>query len=134
MKAISIRGPWWWMILNIGKTIENRDWPTSQRGRVLIHASKGMTRDEYYSAADFAMAAVSNEYRGRGIVMPSWRQMPRGGIVGSVEIVDCVLESDNPWFMGRYGFVLRDPVVLPFREFRGQLGFFDVPDEYGRAA
>ena len=134
MKAISIRGPWWWMILNIGKIIENRDWPTTQRGRVLIHASKGMTGDEYMAAVDFARTAVAPEYRGKGIVVPPWREMKRGGIVGSVEIVDCVRQHDSPWFMGAYGWVLRDPVVLPFREFRGSLGFFNVPDEYGRAA
>jgi hypothetical protein len=51
----------------------------------------------------------------------------RGGIVGSVEIVDCVTDSDSHWFMGLYGFVLRDPLLLPFTPWRGQLGFFDVP-------
>ena len=54
--------------------------------------------------------------------------MDRGGIIGSVEIVDCVTESKSPWFFGRYGFVLRNPVALPFRPFKGMLGFFDVPE------
>jgi hypothetical protein len=40
MKALSVRAPWWWYILHGGKDIENRDWPTRVRGRVLIHASK----------------------------------------------------------------------------------------------
>jgi hypothetical protein len=47
MKALSIRQPWAWLILHAGKDIENRDWPTRFRGRFLIHAAKGMTRDEY---------------------------------------------------------------------------------------
>ena len=54
--------------------------------------------------------------------------LERGGIVGSVEIVDCVTESASPWFVGRYGFVLRDPKPLPFTQWKGQLGFFDVPE------
>ncbi|MER8754134.1 ASCH domain-containing protein [Mesorhizobium sp. M0976] len=45
--ALSVRQPWPWAILHGGKDIENRDWPTKIRGRVCLHASKGMTRDEY---------------------------------------------------------------------------------------
>ena len=45
MKALSVRAPWWWAILN-GKPVENRDWYTSQRGRVYIHASKFWKIDE----------------------------------------------------------------------------------------
>jgi len=56
------------------------------------------------------------------------KNIERGGIIGSVEIVDCVTESNSRWFMGRYGFVLRDPKPLPFIPWKGQLGFFDVPD------
>src|SRR3990167_9411398 len=52
MKALSIRQPWAWLILHAGKDIENRGWPTSFRGRFLIHASKGMTRAEYELADD----------------------------------------------------------------------------------
>jgi ASCH domain len=44
MKAPSIRQRWAWLIVNGHKDIENRAWPTKFRGRVLIHASKGMTR------------------------------------------------------------------------------------------
>lgn len=32
LPAISIRQPWAWLILNAGKDIENRDWPTNFRG------------------------------------------------------------------------------------------------------
>lgn len=35
MIALSIRQPWAWHILHSGKDIENRDWPTKFRGRVL---------------------------------------------------------------------------------------------------
>lgn len=115
MKAISIRQPWAWLILNAGKDIENRDWPTRFRGRILIHASKGMTRDEYEEAQGLSPEP-----------MPAFGELERGGIVGSVEIIGCVTDSCSPWFMGRYGFELAKPEKLPFRPYRGQLGIFDV--------
>lgn len=121
MKALSIRQPWAWLILNGGKDVENREWPTRYRGRVLVHAAKGMTRDEFQSAAIFAFGRIGMAS------LPPMDNLQRGGIVGSVEIVDCVQRSSSHWFVGRYGFVLRDPVLLPFTPWRGQLGFFDVP-------
>jgi len=123
MKALSIRQPWAWLIMHAGKDIENRDWPTRFLGRVLIHASKGMTRDEYEDGQDTLWASG-----GTVIELPPIEKLDRGGIVGSVEIVDCVTASDSPWFFGRFGFVLRDPRPLPFKPWKGALGFFDVPD------
>jgi hypothetical protein len=45
-----------------------------------------------------------------------------------VAIVDCVAVSASPWFFGGFGFVLRDPKPLPFIPWKGQLGFFEIPD------
>lgn len=101
--ALSIRQPWAHRILFKGKNIENRQWPTHFRGPVLIHAAKGVDPED------------------REDLTPD---MPRGGIVGAVEIVDCVTESASPWFAGRYGFVLRNPIPLAFIPCRGALGFF----------
>lgn len=47
IKALSIRQPWAWLILWAGKDIENRSRRFHFRGRFLIHASAGMTRNEY---------------------------------------------------------------------------------------
>lgn len=121
--ALSIRQPWAWLILNAGKDIENRDWPTNFRGRMLIHASKSCTKAEYKDALEFISVG---DLRLRQIVLPPIDQMPRGGICGSVEVVDCVTHSDSPWFMGKHGFVLRNPKVLPFHPWKGRLGFFNV--------
>lgn len=129
MKALSIRQPWAWMILHAGKDIENREWPTRFRGRVLIHASKGMTRDEWDGAWDFALFGSTGADAN---LAPHFDAIERGGIVGSVEIIDCVTHSDSPWFMGIYGFVMRNPIVLPFHPCRGALGFFDVTKQEGK--
>jgi hypothetical protein len=121
MLALSIRQPWAWLILNAGKDIENRSWPTRFRGRFLVHASKGMTQDEYHSALWFFRSCGHNPDD-----VPVFEKLERGGIVGAIDIVDCVGRSDSPWFVGDYGFVLRNPEILPFRAYRGALGFFEV--------
>jgi hypothetical protein len=129
MKCLSVRQPWAWLIVNGYKPIENRDWPTKVRGRVLIHASKGMTRREYEDVLCFIAGRALTD---KSIPMAAYRNFPRfedvqrGGIVGAVDIVDCVTEHQSPFFFGIYGFVLANPQALPFRPCKGALGFFGV--------
>lgn len=141
--ALSIRQPWAWLILHGGKDIENRKWATSRRGRILIHAGKAVD-----SAALRAFEAGRNPVTGdplpprvaeaihrlpwRGGVCERGPDLPLGGIVGAVDIIDCIEGSDSAWFQGPHGFVLRDPRPLPFVPLSGKLGFFKVPDR-GRA-
>ncbi|MDP9528554.1 ASCH domain-containing protein [Pseudomonas protegens] len=124
MKALSIRQPWAWLIIHGGKDIENRSWHTKYRGRFLVHAAKGMTRAEYCEALDLVHDIGSMELYHR---FPSFETLERGGIIGSVELVDSVDHSKSPWYMGQKGFLLRDPKPLPFMPLKGQLQFFDVP-------
>ena len=137
MKALSIRQPWAWAIIHAGKDIENRTWWTYYRGPVLIHAAKGMTRDEFEDFVDTyahirrlwsAEHPFGPERYPR--LMPAFEALRRGGIVGKARIADCVSSSPSPWFFGPYGFVLADVEPLPFRPLKGALGFFDVlPDD-----
>lgn len=120
MKALSIRQPWAWLIINGGKDIENRSWHTKFRGRFLVHAAQGMTRKEWSYAVVFC-----NEHRLP--LPPFFGNLQRGGIIGSVELVDSLDTSDSPWYMGEKGFLLRAPKPLPFVRMKGRLGFFDVP-------
>lgn len=122
MKALSVRQPWAWLIVNGHKDIENRDWKTHVRGQVLIHAGATMTRDDYLGCTIF-IAAMKTTWR-----LPAYDILKRecGGLVGQVEIIDCVKESYSQWFCGPYGFVLRNPIRLEFLKYKGQLGFFDV--------
>lgn len=121
--VLSIRQPWAWLILNAGKDVENRSRLTRIRGRILIHASKGMTRHEFEDGMD-TWQAVRRKAGMDPAGQPAFGDMPRGGIVGSVEIVDCVASSSSPWFFGPYGYALRDPKPLPFVPSAGQRGFF----------
>ena len=125
MLTISVRQPYAWMIIHTDKDVENRDWPTNVCGRVLIHAAKTITQDEWCDA--FALTRCTGELakaRQAGITR---RNIERGGIIGSVEIYACVTQSSSRWFRGKYGFLLRNPKPLPFAPWRGQLRFFDVP-------
>lgn len=137
MKAISIRQPWASLIVLGIKDIENRTWATRQRGTVLVHASKGMTRDEHADAIEFAVEAIRNDPRNAGATKIrtlrelgfAFDDLQRGGVIGTVDIVDCVSRSESPWFVGDYGFMLRNPKPLAFQPLKGALGFFDVPDD-----
>lgn len=111
--ALSIRQPWAWLIVHGQKDIENRDWKTPFRGRVLIHAGKlhdGPATDWHWDRL--------------GLAKPE--AFDYGGIVGEAEIVDCVTASASDWFYGPFGFVLRNARPLPFQPYRGRLGFFEV--------
>lgn len=115
--AISIRQPWAWMILNAGKDIENRTWRTRFRGKVLIHAAKGMKAAEWNEAWGFARTAITPEFLSGAKVAATSLQpnnIERGGIIGIADIVDCVSCSDSSWFVGPHGFVLHNVEPLPF--------------------
>ncbi|MEV4609732.1 ASCH domain-containing protein [Neorhizobium sp. LMR1-1-1.1] len=121
--ALSIRQPWAWAILHAGKPVENRDWRPSNpglkfRGRVCIHASAGMTRDEYSDARRFIWSLGITD-------VPILEDLQRGGIVGVTTIVDVVSDLDNPWFFGPRGLVLQDSEAVDFIPVKGALGFFD---------
>ena len=92
LKALSIRQPWAELILRGDKTVEYRTQPTKTRGRVYIYAALG--------SADLADAEVIR-LLGSPLV-----EVPRGVIVGTVEINDCV-GSD-----GEYEWCLANPERL----------------------
>lgn len=124
--ALSVRQPWAWAIIHADKDIENRAWRRPNpglafRGRVAIHASTGMTKAEYEEASDFIDSV--------GWTCPGPSALFRGGIIGSVEVVDVVrsredLPPGSRWFFGPIGLVLRDPRPHPFVPAAGALGFF----------
>ncbi|MBC2592665.1 ASCH domain-containing protein [Ruficoccus amylovorans] len=121
--ALSIRQPWAWAILHLGKNIENRSWPTKFRGRFFIHAAKGCTRAEYeYGICFGRWASNSDKYRQKRI--PALQDMDRGGVVGVADLVACVESYSSAWFAGPYGFVLENVRPVPFVPCKGRQGFF----------
>ena len=102
IKALSIKQPYPHHIFHDGKDVENRDWPTKGRGWFIVHA--GVSKSEL---ADSQMG------------------LPRGGIVGTARIEGCVSRSTSPWFVGKYGFIIRYARPCAFIPVKGELGFFE---------
>lgn len=119
-KALSIMQPWAWLIVNEYKPIENRDWPTRYRGPVAIHAGKKIDAFPARDLEEDVHPVTGGFFSCRH---PAHYQT--GGIVGVAEIVDCVESSKSEWFVGRYGFVLRNARPVDFIPAKGALGFFD---------
>lgn len=124
MKVLSIQQPWAWLIINAGKDIENRGWSTRFRGRMLIHAGMRFDYQSWVWLRDNGWKIDE-----RVMNMPEdHRRFKRGGIVGSVDVIDCVTESQSPWFSntGGFGLVLANAREERFFEMKGRLSLFDV--------
>lgn len=87
MIALSLRQPWCWVVLNLGKDLENRHWSTDYRGEFLMHASKAMTKREYYECIEFCQGVLGTSVIAK---FPALKALPRGGIVGAARIVDVI--------------------------------------------
>ncbi len=121
-KALSIRQPWAWAIIFAGKDIENRSWQAVNhglkvRGRIAIHAAKGMTQYEYEAAAGF-MGSI-------GVDCPPAIELWRGAVIGAVEVLDVVSEHNSAWFFGPRGLVLHNPQSYIPTPVSGALGYFN---------
>ena len=125
MKALSVRQPWAWLIVNGHKSYENRDWTERNYGRrfrglVLIHASLGMTKDEYAMGQECAEE--------EGIILPAPEDLQRGGIVGQTEVMAWHDEPPAGMpFAFSSGLELANSKPLPFQPCKGALGFFNPP-------
>ena len=120
-KALSIRQPWAWAIIHAGKDVENRSTFAVTKGdmrpmRIAVHASKGMTRDEYEDAREFMEK--------RGVECPRPDALVRGAIIGSVIVTAVVKESNSPWFFGPRGLVLSGATPVEPIPVLGALGYF----------
>lgn len=121
MKALTVRQPWAWALFH-GKPIENRDWSTRYRGELVIHAAKGMTREEYRDALHFFPPTTAEP--------PSFDMLVRGAVIGVVRMVGCAADHPSPWFVGAYGFIFVEARLLPTPvPCAGALSFWDVPAE-----
>ena len=128
MRALSLWQPWCWAILDLpaddAKDVENRTWapPGSAIGElVAIHAA--LKLDDEAWAWRFVRAAS-------GQAPPAPDELPRGAIVGVVEVTGFVRESASRWFWGPVGWTLgrRARLAQPI-PMRGLQGLWGVPDD-----
>jgi len=80
-KAITLHPVWAWAVIHGPKRVENRTWATRHRGPLLIHAGGGNAR------ADAEARAI---LEGLGVAVPDDDALPRGVLLGTVELVDVV--------------------------------------------
>ncbi len=148
MKALSIRPPWAYYIIHgipysvpvdngdgstslkmadkvIIKNIENRNWAIPEHfklpQRIYVHCGK--KEDNFEDVLNFTMKLGLPVL---SILMSTSKRLPRGAIIGEVDIVDCVTESKSPWFVGKYGFVLSNPELYKEPIYcKGKLGLFE---------
>lgn len=141
MIALSLWQPWATLWASGSKQIETRSWSTQYRGELAVHAAKKWTRElkEWCECDPF--------YDELHKVMDSIDDMPLGCVVGVVRIIDCrptrelvkTISNQELQFgdyePGRFGFVATDFRLLknPI-PYKGQQGFFDIPDEILRSA
>ena len=104
-----------------GKNVENRSWSTQKRGYIAIHASAKVDKRKYKQ--------VHEEYG----VRPESDDSSFGAILGFAKIVDVVdkktlTRKTKKWFIGKYGFVLEDIIILkePVPA-KGSLSFWKIP-------
>lgn len=135
MKCITVLEPYALLITLGLKPWENRSWPTSYRGPLLIHA--GVSRKMLDTLSDPEADDLIAWCRANGV--KDLNSMLRfGQITGIVDVTGCKSWGDarradpakehyahGPW-CHRYDRAARFARGIPYR---GQLGIFDVPDE-----
>ena len=131
MKTLSIRQPWASLIVKGFKDVENRSWRTPIRGEIAIHASASKTEDDWEDAVITAsmIQTITFSEAEKWIIesIGEFDKLPRGLIIGTVEIADCKRERRSLWhFNDNWGFYLQNPKELkkPILA-KGKLGFWD---------
>jgi hypothetical protein len=127
--SLSVKAPWAWAIFELPdawwKCVENRDWPTDYRGPVLIHVSSSCSAAIQNQAVFSIYEATRELGRTELIQVTPFKRMQVGGIVGAVDIVDCVTGYTSPWRNGqRFGFMLANRRKCKFTPCRGNERFF----------
>lgn len=148
MKALTVKHPWAWAIINGGKDVENRSRRTKYRGQLYIHAGQAMDFDAFTFPA---LKAAEDAYIVRGVSGPfgEVNQVDLstcGMVIGTVELVDCHHADDcrtsveamqvgvlreklcSAWAMeDQYHWIFESPrpLACPFPE-KGKLGIWNL--------
>lgn len=139
MKTITIKQPWASLIVEGIKDIENRTWNTKFRGRVLVHSS-AKDVPVFSTKLTNEQFDIYSQNLIDGVVL----NMQQSVIIGSVEIVDCVInhssiwadksdpelwdENGNPIYdKPIYNWVLVNPIKFekPILNVKGKLSFWE---------
>ena len=153
MKAISVREPWAWLLLQLAdpanpdeplRKFESRGWPlpAGQYGqRAYIHASMQMdefdpdTLKSWMTPQQWSRIApeLQNIYAIYNLNRNNPDALRKSGyfgcLMGEVTFIGQVTSHSSKWFSGPYGFIAKKPVLYPPEKravCHGQLGFWEV--------
>lgn len=132
-KALSIRHPWCWLILNGYKNLEIRNWKTDKLGWIALHASKTFDWSGYRYIKE----------KKRIKTLPEPEAFETGKILGIARIDGMIPFTNKPdfylyrhkhlnnyewWAEKVYGWVLIDVKSIDPIECKGQLGLFTIKE------
>lgn len=113
MRVLTVKQPWASLIASGIKRIENRSRKPpaaiATGERFAIHAGMGWDKN-------------GEPFSGRA-------DLPAGRIICTARVERVVTESDDPFFVGPFGWVLRDIQPAASASLRGQLGLWSVTDD-----
>lgn len=118
LPAISVKQPWCYAILHLGKNIENRTWPLPKRflhRTILLHSGKTLDESAYHWLSLEA-----------GYPLPPASELQTGGILGAV-VFSGMPPAVNAWADAElFHWHIERFCQLPFHPCPGRLGFFNV--------
>ena len=120
--ALSVRQPSAWAIIAGHKPIENRTMGSIRAGRmgpgrICIHAAAGLKEEEF--------RYLYWRLGKHGVQCPHPLDLPRGAIIGTVEVTGIIPQGDSEWFGGKAGLTLTDPDPCDPIPAPGALGYFE---------
>ena len=120
--ALSVRQPSAWAIIAGHKPIENRTMGAIRAGRmgpgrICIHAAAGLKEDEF--------RYLYWRLEKHGVQCPHPQDLPRGAIIGTVDVTGIITQSDSEWFGGKAGLTLANPAPCAPIPAPGALGYFE---------
>lgn len=103
IKVLTVRQPWADAILQLGKDVENRVWNTNYRGKIYIHTSQKIAKND--------IQFLQQLLNFTGQEMPT--NPITGAILGYIELVDVIKHSQSRWALpNQYNWLLTNPVLL----------------------
>jgi len=134
MKAISLTQPWATLVAMGAKEIETRSWSTAYRGRLAVHAAKGL---KLVGGKD-GLLTLCMQSPFREALHDAGDVLPLGAVIATAELYDIRATSYiadaisrrelafGDYSGGRYAWLLRNVELLPEPvQCKGALGLWE---------
>jgi hypothetical protein len=128
MKALTVKQPYAHLIMTGLKDVENRKQRTHYRGRIAIHVAKASITVKQFKTNKWSESLSVGESANGAL---AWMgNFAAGHIIGTVQLVDCVNDSDSKWaFDDHWHWVLSNPICFDTPQLAtGKLGLWEWAD------